>query len=166
MNNKIKKHELQCEWTLWAHLPHNNTDWSVASYIQLYHFTCVEDTLSVMNALPNELIENCMLFLMRKGIQPIYEDPMNVQGGAFSYKVVSKHVAQCFKELTYVVVGETVSQDMDFMSKVMGITISPKKNFCIIKIWMQDCKNQNAAKVTKDVINLNAYGCVFKKHPI
>lgn len=159
------QHELQNQWTLWAHLPYN-TDWSLSSYIPICDLSHVENTLSLMNSLPNELIENCMLFLMRKGIQPIYEDPKNIHGGAFSYKVISKHVPQCFKELSYVLVGETISQDTVFMSKVMGITISPKKNFCILKIWMTDCKNQNTDKVTKEIKNLNDYGCSFKKHPI
>jgi hypothetical protein len=47
---------------------------------------------------------------------------------------------------------------------VTGITISPKKNFCIIKIWMTDCNNQNPAIVTSDVKGLSPQGCLFKKH--
>ena len=47
---------------------------------------------------------------------------------------------------------------------VTGITISPKKNFCIIKIWMTDCNNQNPAIVTSDVKGISPQGCLFKKH--
>jgi hypothetical protein len=69
-----------------------------------------------------------------------------------------------WKELTYVVVGGTVSKQPNFVNKVSGITISPKKNFCIIKIWMSDCSNQNPAAVISDITELHSQGCLFKKH--
>jgi hypothetical protein len=53
---------------------------------------------------------------------------------------------------------------MNFVNCVTGITISPKKNFCIIKIWMSDCNNQNPNVVTADVKGLSPQGCLFKKH--
>ena len=57
-----------------------------------------------------------------------------------------------------------VSKNVNFVNCVTGITISPKKNFCIIKIWMSDCNNQNPSIVTTDVKGLLPQGCIFKKH--
>ena len=114
--------------------------------------------------LPPILVENCMLFMMRKGIKPTWEDPKNRNGGCFSYKVTNKNVYKVWKELSYVVVGSTISKQSNFVNNVTGITISPKKNFCIIKIWMSDCSNQNPGVVTTDLKGLNALGCLFKKH--
>ena len=156
-------HELSDKWTLWAHLPHN-TDWSIKSYIPISTFATVEDTLAVTETLPSILVENCMLFMMREGIKPTWEDPKNRNGGCFSYKVSNKHVYKVWKDLTYVVVGSSISKNANFVNCVTGITISPKKNFCIIKIWMTDCNNQNPSIVTSDVKGLLAQGCLFKKH--
>ena len=156
-------HELSDKWTLWAHLPHN-TDWSIKSYIPISTFATVEDTLAVTETLPAILVENCMLFMMREGIKPTWEDPKNRNGGCFSYKVSNKNVHKVWKDLTYVVVGSSVSKNANFVNCVSGITISPKKNFCIIKIWMTDCNNQNPSIVTSDVKGLLAQGCLFKKH--
>ena len=150
-------------WTLWAHLPHN-TDWSLKSYIKISTFKTVEDTIAVTETLPAILVENCMLFMMREGVQPAWEDPKNRNGGCFSYKVTNKNVHQVWKDLTYVVAGGTVSAHKNFANCVTGITISPKKNFCIIKIWMTDCSNQNPAIVTNDVKGITPQGCLFKKH--
>jgi hypothetical protein len=50
------------------------------------------------------------------------------------------------------------------VANVTGITISPKKNFCIIKIWMSNCANQNPAIVTNLIPGLIPQGCIFKKH--
>lgn len=158
-----KTHLLNNEWVLWGHLPHN-TDWSLTSYVQIASFEYLEEAITITESLSSTLVENCMLFLMKKGINPTWEDPKNRGGGVFSYKVISKNVHKCWKDLTYVIVGDTVSKDDDFVAKVTGITISPKKNFCIVKIWMTDCSKQNAAVVTTDLKGLNNYGCLFKKH--
>jgi hypothetical protein len=161
--NMESYHTLSDKWTLWAHLPHN-TDWSMQSYIPIYTFETLEDTIAVIETLPSILVENCMLFMMRCGIKPAWEDPKNRNGGCFSYKVSNKNVYKVWKELSYVVVGGTISSHQGFVNCVTGITISPKKNFCIIKIWMTDCKNQNPAIVTNDVKGISSQGCIFKKH--
>jgi hypothetical protein len=156
-------HLLNDKWTLWAHLPHN-TDWSITSYIPISTFTTVEETIAVTETLPSVLVENCMLFMMKEGIKPTWEDPKNRNGGCFSYKVSNKNVYKVWKDLTYAVVGASISSNMGFVSCVTGITISPKKNFCIIKIWMTDCNNQNPGIVTNDVKGISQQGCIFKKH--
>ena len=156
-------HTLSDKWTLWAHLPHN-TDWSLNSYIKISTFTTVEETIGVTETLPAILVENCMLFLMREGIKPIWEDPKSRDGGCFSYKVSNKNVYKVWKELSYVIVGGTVSKQPSYVNSVTGITISPKKNFCILKIWMANCSNQNPAVVTTDLKGITSQGCLFKKH--
>ena len=139
-------HVLSCGWTLWCHLPHD-TDWSLKSYIKLYYFNTVEQAVSVTEMLPPKLVMNCMLFLMREGITPIWEDVRNRNGGCFSYKVSNKDVSDCWRQLTYVLVGNSISVNKTVLPVVNGITISPKKNFCIVKIWLANCKFQNAAVI-------------------
>jgi hypothetical protein len=154
---------LSDKWSLWAHLPHD-IDWSINSYKKIYTLGTIEETIAVTETMPDILVKNCMLFLMRDGIKPTWEDDKNRNGGCFSYKVSNKSVYETWKELTYVVVGNTVSNQSTFVNKVTGITISPKKNFCIIKIWMTDCANQNPLIVTPDIKGIIPQGCLFKKH--
>ena len=50
------------------------------------------------------------------------------------------------------------------ISKVInGITISPKRSFCIVKIWMKNCTIQNPSKLA-EIPGLSVQGCIFKKH--
>jgi hypothetical protein len=156
-------HPLENKWTIWAHLPHN-TDWSIKSYIPIFTFETIEETIAIIETLPNILIENCMLFIMKDGIKPIWEDKKNRDGGCFSYKILNENVCKVWKELTYVVVGETISNNIKFTNSVTGITISPKKKFCVLKIWMTDCNNQDPSLVTTDLKCLPLQGCIFKKH--
>ena len=155
-------HALSCGWTLWGHLPHD-TDWSLKSYIKLYDFNTVEQAVSVTEMLPPKLVVNCMLFLMREGITPIWEDVRNRNGGCFSYKVSNKDVPDCWRQLTYALVGNCISPNKALLPVVNGITISPKKNFCIVKIWLANCKFQNAA-IINELVGIISHGCLFKKH--
>ena len=155
--------KLSDKWTLWAHLPHD-TDWSIKSYKLIFTVSNVEETIAITETLPPILVQNCMLFWMREGIKPTWEDPKNRNGGCFSYKVVNKTVFESWKELTYCTLGNTISKQMSFVDKVTGFTISPKKNFCIVKIWMADCTNQNPAIVTNEIKGIVSQGCIFKKH--
>ena len=147
-------------WNLWAHLPHD-TDWSLNSYKLISKVTHVEGTIELLNALPDKVIKNCMLFFMKDGINPMWEDPQNCKGGCFSYKISNNSVASVWRILSYSLVGESLLTQK--INNITGITISPKKNFCIIKIWMSDCSNQNP-----DTINyfegIDSKGCLFKKH--
>lgn len=156
-------HPLKCKWVLWAHLPQDPL-WTAKSYIKLCKFNTVEEALAVTELLPHGLIRNCMLFIMRDGILPMWEDVRNRSGGCFSYKVTNKFVPETWRDLTCVLVGETISNNQQFVNAVTGITISPKKNFCIIKVWTTNCDFQNPQVVTPDVRHLTPQGCLFKKH--
>jgi len=156
-------HKLKHNWNLWAHLP-QDTDWSVKSYKKIYQFKNVEETIAIIESCPENLSKNCMLFIMRDGITPMWEDAKNRHGGCFSYKVSNKNVFEVWRDLTYVLIGETISTNDIFVNSVTGITISPKKNFCIIKIWTTNCDHQNPQIVTNEIKNLTPQGCLFKKH--
>lgn len=164
--NDLKENEssnkLNDKWTLWAHLPHD-IDWSVNSYKQIMSFETVEEAVALCETLPDKMVKNCMLFLMRYGIQPVWEDEKNRKGGCFSYKVNNKGVSDAWKKLFYSLVGETLTEDMGLLPQINGITISPKKSFCIIKIWTSVCNYQNPNVILK-ISELSTNGCLFKKH--
>ena len=162
-SSQMDFHNLSDKWVLFAHLPHD-TDWSLNSYKKVSELETIEQAIAVTETLPPILVENCMLFLMRNGIKPIWEDVKNRQGGCFSYKVLNKNVHETWKNLTYATIGNTISlQSSSFVNNVTGITISPKKNFCIIKIWLTNCAFQNPSIVTTEVKGIVAQGCIFTK---
>lgn len=156
-------HPLVDKWKLWAHLPHD-TDWSTKSYKEVFTMNTVEETIALSETLPEVLVVNCMLFIMKDGIAPVWEDVNNRKGGCFSYKITNKMVYGIWKELTYMLVGGSMSTNQKFVDSVTGITISPKKSFCIIKIWLSNCEFQDPSCVTNIIKGLSTMGCIFKKH--
>jgi hypothetical protein len=152
-------HKLSHKWVYWAHLP-QDPDWSIKSYSKICTLNSVEDTVTIVNAIPEALIKNGMLFIMKDGVTPRWEDPLNTNGGCFSYKISNIEVVSVWNNLCYSLVGETL---LSSNNNITGITISPKKNFCIMKIWMSNCSNQNPDKINY-FSGIDARGCLFKKH--
>lgn len=153
---------LKHSWVLWAHLPQDG-NWKLASYKKIATLQSVQSIIAVIESLPDDMVKNCMLFIMKKGIAPMWEDPVNRTGGCFSYKVSNKFVIDVWRDMCFALVGNSISGDDKFINNVTGLTISPKKNFCIIKIWLSNCEFQNPTVVSA-IPNLSSYGCLFKKH--
>ena len=122
------KHKLSDKWVLWAHLPHN-TDWSLKSYIKITEVETVERVIALVNSLPDQMIKNCMLFFMRKGILPMWEDPKNCDGGCFSFKITNKSIPKVWKNISYMLTGESLTNNKELLKTLNGITVSPKNHF-------------------------------------
>ena len=157
-------HLLSDKWVLFAHLPHD-TNWSLNSYKKIQTFESVEDVLDVYNILSDKLIKNCMLFLMKEGINPTWEDKNNRNGGCFSFKIETKIITQVWNEISFLLLGSTLSKDDNMLKHINGITISPKKSFNILKIWLKDCSYQNPNLII-DINGINKKGCLFRRHNI
>ena len=160
-NCNIYNFELCDKWTLWAHLPYDKT-WDLDSYKQISDITSFEDAITLFENLPEIIIKNGMLFLMRKGISPMWEDPQNKDGGCFSYTINQNIVVNVWKKISYILVGETLTNEK-YSKNITGITISPKKNFCIIKVWLTNCEEHELNKII-DIDGLSNQECIFKKH--
>ena len=160
--SKKQEHLLYDKWVLWAHLPHD-TDWSLRSYNKIIELNSVEKVISCINSVPPAMVKNCMLFLMRSGINPTWEDPKNINGGCFSFKVSNLDVPRTWQELSYLLTGETLTNNYKLQQKITGITISPKKSFCIVKVWTETLEHQNPQELQLPH-GMTAKGCIFKKH--
>ena len=156
--------KLNDKWVLWGHLPYD-TNWNINSYSKIYTVDTVESIVALYKIMPENIIKNSMLFLMRDGIIPTWEDKKNIGGGCFSYKVNNKNVVNIWKRLSYNLVGENLTNNLDLLDKINGITISPKINFCIIKIWTSTCEYKSSDYI-KHIDELQCDGCLFKKHII
>tara|TARA_X000000368_G_C22901250_1_gene654188 strand:+ start:389 stop:910 length:522 start_codon:yes stop_codon:yes gene_type:complete len=160
--SSVSFHSLSDKWVLWAHLPHD-TDWSLKSYIKIMRFDNLENLLMLQRAIPEKMVKNCMLFMMKSGINPTWEDPKNKDGGCFSFKISNKNVYDCWNQLLIGLVNNNISKNDKFLDKITGVTISPKKTFCIIKVWMESVQYQSVMMMEK-IEFMNVHGCIFKRH--
>lgn len=163
-NNSIEYNDLNDTWTFWVHLPHD-INWDINSYKKIYDFDKLQHGIALIENIQESLVTNCMLFIMRKDIQPIWEDKNNINGGCISYKINNKMVYQLWKHMCYLLIGENLSSQESMQKKINGITISPKKNFCIIKIWFNSCdKSVKDFNNNNNIENISDFEGIFKKH--
>ena len=163
MSVPTPQHNLLGKWDLYYHLPHDK-NWDLSGYtIIMNSIDTAEKVISLNETISETVVKNCMLFAMRSGITPMWEDPKNRNGGCFSYKVINKQVPELWKTLFYLLCGETLCIEDKHNKHINGITISPKKNFCIIKIWLDTSLYQDPNMIVQ-IPNLMKQGCLFKKH--
>jgi len=154
-------------WKLWLHYP-NDQKWGYDGedhYQEVVTLNSVQDVLAINYEMKDSLIQQCMVFVMKDGIKPIWEDPANCNGGRFSFKIPNYAVPDIWRKLLLHMTchNTTKPMDEDFEQSINGISVSPKKAFCIIKLWMKDCKCTDVSPVI-DIKGLNKEGCIFKKN--
>ena len=156
------EHNLDDNWVLYIHYP-NDTNWNISSYKKIAEINTIEKAIVLFNMISEDLYSRCMFFLMRNDIIPMWEQPENKNGGAYSFKVDVKCLKQIWKSMCYQAIGESVMKNAMESKNVNGITLSPKKNFAIIKIWTANCEMQDPTRINY-FENITSDGCIFKKH--
>ena len=73
---------------------------------------------------------------MKDGIFPNWEDPDNRLGGCLSFKVYSKDIIEEWNNLLLRCITNNILEGNE--NEINGISISPKKEFNIIKIWFRN----------------------------
>ena len=134
-----RQHMLNSTWTLYYHNPTSN-DWTNASYKKVSKIVSVESFCAHYKALDFPKSAQGMFFLMRGDIMPTWEDKHNQKGGCWSFKVSHEHFFSVFKNLSILLVGESISRVPLLLN---GISVSPKRGFCIIKLWNHNSKYDN-----------------------
>jgi hypothetical protein len=119
-------------WVLWYHDP-NDSDYSETSYIRILEITNVSDFWSVIEAISPQAWNSGMFFFMKQGIRPLWDAPENERGGAWSKKVDASDTHAVFVDcMVHCLANKFLKSQNECIA---GVTLSPKGNFHIIKIW-------------------------------
>lgn len=141
--------KLQNKWILWNH-GLNDKSWSNDSYKNIFVYQNLYDLKIYFDNLDLIQLQNSMYFIMRDGIFPTWEDKNNKNGCCASFKVFSNDILITWKLLLQNILCENIHKNIQKYNNINGISISPKKEFNIIKIWFK-CKIKNI----DDYLNIN-----------
>ena len=133
--------KLQNKWILWNH-GLNDKSWSNNSYKNIFVYQNLYDLKIYFDNLDILQLQNSMYFIMRDGIFPTWEDKNNSNGCCVSFKVLSNDILETWKLLLQNILCENIHKNIQKYDNINGISISPKKEFNIIKIWFK-CKIKN-----------------------
>jgi len=156
----MSQHKLTDTWTLWYHSPEND-DWKFKSYKKIYEFDTIEKYWKLIDEIPPLHFSSGMFFLMKNDIPPLWEDQYNINGGHWSYKVFKKNASECFIEAMTATIAEQICKEK---SIITGISISPKKGFCIIKVWNNDSDYQDPTILYENMKGFVAGDTIYKSH--
>lgn len=158
MNTENTETYLNDVWSFYFHDPNSN-DWTNESYKRLGTMSTAEEFWQHFTH-TRDLIHKGMFFIMRDFVFPSWDDPANLDGGCLSIKVLKEHVPAFFEDIAMKLLGETILHEphRQHWNKINGISSSPKKHFCIVKIWVN--VDDMSAKEMFDLIH-NYYGDVI-----
>lgn len=130
--------DLQSSWTLYFHDP-DDRNWNLESYIRVCTLYRASEFWGLQHRLAeNNAIGKGMWFLMREDVFPCWDDNANIDGGCLSFMVAKNDVARVWQEFCEPLMCECMRIDGgDDSDEVNGVSVSPKNDFCIIKIWLR-----------------------------
>ena len=127
-------------WTLYFHDPEDSS-WKPDSYKKIGSFSTYSAFWGTLNRITSERFLAGMFFLMRDPYLPLWEHRSNIHGGSYCIKVPEAASFEVFQRYAAAASLNMVSTDPT--NTIVGITISPKKGFHILKIWNMSSKNFN-----------------------
>jgi hypothetical protein len=157
--------QLSDKYRLWFHKV-NNDDWSDKSYIDISNdingMKTIEDFWGIYNQI--NTITAGMFFLMKNDIQPKWECPDNINGGYWPFKVFKKDADRIWTELSAALSGNTITLDPQKSKALPGISVSPKINNCIFKIWSNDARITDPYILNTSIDGVHPSAAYYKKH--
>ena len=157
--------EFSTYWTLWFHKIDDN-NWGIDSYKELHKIYTVKDYCEMINTIPT--YSSGMFFLMKEDIPPIWETGENVGGGMWTFKISKKNLDELWKNLIAYTIGNTLTKEKEDMKYINGISISPKINNCIVKIWNNDQEKNESSILNEEIENDDDFliaECKYRAHP-
>lgn len=142
-------------FTLWAH-DLQNKNWKPESYTNVCTINNISDMWRVINNFDKLGVTKMHLFLMRYNIEPRWEDINNRDGGVCTFKTDISKYKSIVKDISLKFMTNNLCDDNE---DINGISISPKNNWMVIKIWNKNSTNDLTETLYSDILqkyeNLN-----------
>ncbi len=136
-------------YVLWVHSINDN-DWSINGYKRLYIIKNVSDFWKLFNNIHKLNFRNNNFYFMKPNVQPIWEDESNRHGGICSLRIELDHALKVYELLCIFLACEKLVGDI---SDINGISITPKNNWAIIKIWNKDKNKKISELLHKSILD-------------
>ena len=144
---------LHNKWTLWYDNPRlapPGTDWH-DQLKNLGTFQTAEEFWSIFNNIQpsSQLALNSNYHLFKAGVQPMWEDPANKEGGKFVLTIPKKdsktgRTNEWWLYTVLAVIGETMDASGD---EVCGCVVSIRKAQDRIALWMKSCDRKACTEI-------------------
>ena len=155
----MNEYLLKNKWVLWYHSLKNKS-WDNKSYVKVIEIKSLLDYKLLEEIMRINHLQNGMFFLMKNDIFPTWEDPKNRMGGCISFKYDNNILNEWLKILLLCITEEL----SDYNKEINGLSISPKKEFNILKVWIKDDSKDDKTLIKEYDPFMKLDKCMYKKH--
>ena len=124
-------------WTVYFHEPEDKS-MTADSYKKLQVVGSWEALGAVLRELGPHKTTNGLLRIMKGEYSPLWENKANIHGGSYCLKVTRRNSVEVFNRYLAAAALGLCAKNPE--NTIVGVTISPKRGFCIIKIWNLSAK--------------------------
>ncbi|KYQ88774.1 hypothetical protein DLAC_10568 [Tieghemostelium lacteum] len=160
INSNTKTHKLDCSWTIFTDKKQygiNSGGDYLSSLTNLGSFNTVEDFWIYYNLLqkPSKMPPDSTYHLFKSGINPMWEDTANKNGGKLVLTFKNNHrfyynVDLIWENIVLGIVGETIDNERDICGVVLSKRGGPGSGSTErIAIWNRDANNQQNIEALK-----------------
>ena len=163
MTDSLEEYKLNGSWDLWYHSIEDN-NLSNNSYKFLYKIRNLCDIKYLKDNIQQNYLQNGMFFIMREDIFPTWEDPDNREGCSVSFKIPASKLHKEWNNFIERVLTEDILKDQSKIDEINGISISPKREFNILKLWLRNNTENYTDFVKEYPIYITKEKSIIRKH--
>ncbi|KAF2838044.1 translation initiation factor eIF4e [Patellaria atrata CBS 101060] len=122
----------------------------------------IEDVKQFWSVYNNFELHNLQLkdsiHLFHRGTKPVWEDPRNVKGGAWTFRVPKEKAGEFWQQVSLLAVGEQLQaavkdpKRVRFHDDICGVSYSVRFTSVLISVWNRDAENAAGIQKIKEVI--------------
>jgi len=175
MLKKLRPYPLRHEWVFWHE--RNNPNASEETWEdqlkEIAQISTVQSFWQVFNNTPFATLPlRDSLHLFKKNVKPVWEDPRNKNGGAWTFRVPKVNSLEFWKEILMAAIGEVLQEVVEKGDDICGVSISVRFNSHLIMVWNRDGANQKsidailnkALESIPEELKPNPQNYYYKKH--
>lgn len=122
------------KWSIYFH-DYMDSNWNRESYEKLVVINSIKSFWTILSIIKDWLCHG-MFFFMRDNIFPKWDDNQNMNMSFLSMKILKTQTSDFMEEILVLLLSQSLMIEKEKNYLINGISISPKKNFCICKIWI------------------------------
>ncbi len=147
-------------WNVWYH--HTKDNWTIDGYKKIFKIDNGIDFWKLYNNWESlGGITARHFFLMKNDTHPVWEDPVNMKGGCWSFKIVDSMASELWEDLSVLIVSNELVQG----TTALGLSITLKKNnMCVVKIWNDDSNKNSIKYINKNILKKWGTDIIYIAH--
>jgi hypothetical protein len=147
-------------WNVWYH--HTKDNWEIDGYKKIYKIDNGIDFWKLYNNWESlGGITSRHFFIMKDNTLPVWEDPVNMKGGCWSYKILDSMASELWEDLSLLLVTNELVQG----TVSLGLSLTLKKNnTCVVKIWNDDSNKNSIKYINKNILKKWGTDIIYIAH--